>query len=521
MTESNRNTFKIEEIIYYLFFAFFLTVKGLGFYEGQKVYTLALVIAAVLVVAKLLVSEYTPAEWIFNIAMISLSFLIYFSSGEIGPFIIMAVVLGMKNVSVKRIMIIGALVWTVTMTVSMLLVLLGLRSDIVRVQEKLGLTHIIRYSLGSTHPNVLQISTMLLCAFWLYYLKPKGRNLYIMSLMMLVINVYVFIYSLSYTGFALALLFVALNIYVTKRKKFSKFEQAVFYCLVPLCAVFMVVGPNVLPSPYFDIINKLLNTRYNITRTFMACNPIKIFGTGYCNELPVAANNLDSSYVYALMHYGVIFLVLMIAAFIGLIAYFVKTDKRIELGITLSLVIAAVSEPFFVNTSFKNICWVFLGEFVYYEFGKLKNQKTFSLIKVGSREVNIPVDSFMNRLDAFGAKLKNSCVKKTVISVIAGIVIAFVCSFLVTKTEVFYINRTLVQMDDEEYVTIDINNLPAGDEDAVIINYVDDKTPMQRLTEDIVWVEYYRKLLSIAVWSGLVIYILISCHKSEGEQRVQ
>ncbi len=511
MELSKNDCFSIEEILFYFFFGIMLAVKGLGFYQGQKVYTLALIVSAVFIIAKLVLGEYSIYEWITIILLMGLACFIYRSSGEIGQFIIFATIIGMKNVSVKRVMAIGTVIWAVTMTVSMLLVLLGIKEDIIRAQEKLGLSHILRYSLGSTHPNVLQISAMLLCAFLIYTFRPQGKKLYLVSALMLGFNVYIFVYSVSYTGFALAVLFLIVNIYVNKRKQFSMFEKGLFYMLVPLSALFMVVGANVMPSPYFEIINKLLNTRYYITREYMGANPISLFGTGYCDALAPSLNNLDSSYVYALMHYGVIFFVLMIIGFIGLIRYLIINDKRIELGITLSLSIAAISEPFFVNTSFKNICWIFMGEFLFYELGKIAPTKTNKTSKIGSRIIKLPVETCFTRLRNICERGRRSRIISAVVAIVTGIIIAFIASFFVTKTEAYYINRTMVQIEDEAYLTIDINNLPAGDENAVIINYVDANTPMQRFDKDIVWVEYYRKLLSIAVWSAFIIYMMLRC----------
>ena len=512
----NNNEFTISELVYYAYFALMLFVKGVGLYEGQWPYTLSLLLGAVLIIVKLLVTEHTITEWIFIVLMSTLAITIYFHSHKLGILIITATIIGMKGVSVKRVMWIGTVIWSLTFIANILLVLLGIRPDILRVQEKLGLGYIIRYSLGSTHPNVLQISYMILCAFILYVAQFKGKKLVIATGVMILGSFYVFMYSVSYTGIVLCIFYLLLNLYLSFRKKLWLLEKGIALAVFPFCVWLTIYVFNHIDFPYYYYINKYLNTRPYITLNYMAHTPVTAFGSGYNANLPVTSNNLDSSFVYALMHYGWVFFGLFIVSYIALIVNTIKKNDRIQLGMIIAFALAAISEPFFVNESFKNISWIFMGAFIYELIAKIPSKSLDiisgnSLIWIGNTHIYFSFDGIIEKYRKFIDICKQKRKTLFVLSFILVLILGTGFYFLRDIKSTYYVNRSIVQTEDKEYTTIDINK---WDEtiDGSVINYVDAQTPMVLIEGNIGIVEYYRELISFVLWISLsvvAVYVFI------------
>lgn len=500
-------TFTIQELVYYIFFAMMLFVKGMGLYAGQWPYTVSLIIGAFLILVKLAITEHSIPEWIFILLMIALSITIYAHSHKLGILVITATIIGMKGVSVKRIMWIGAIIWSFTFTINILLTLLGVRPDIIRVQQKMGLGYIIRYSLGSTHPNVLQISYMILCAFILYVARFEGKKLIKATLVMLIGSLYIFMYSVSYTGIVLCVFYLFLNLYLNFRKRLNIIEKAIAVISFPFCAWFVIYEfNNDANYKFYYYLNKIFNTRPYITWSFMHNNPVTIFGVGYDDRLEGTLNNLDSSFVYALMHYGWLFFGIMIITCTALIAYLCYQDRRIELGIVISFTVAAITEPFFINESFKNISWIFVGEFIFFAFSSIKHKSAIKakINTIGIKEVSACIPAFyyriINRIKGYRLQFN----KVLIVSLIVALVALAGYLLMVHPKATYIINRSLVQTDEgKEFVTIPYEELNEY-ENVEIIRYVDENTPMQIIDGNIGKVEYFRGAISIFLWLSII-----------------
>lgn len=505
----------VAEIAYYFYFAVMAFAKGIGLYDGMWPYTAALILGAVFIIAKLALTEHTLEEWIFILGMLGLGMLVYYNSGEKGILIYIAMIVAMKKVPVRRLFSIGLVIWGSTFVIQTILTLTGLKPDIFVIHAKLGLGDIIRWSLGYPHPNVLQITFMILCAFILYLGDWKGKKLIYATLVMLLGNLYVFFYSVSYTGLILVVVYLFGNLYLSFRKDLTKTEKVLVTLIFPACAAFSVLGPVVFPERLWEICNKVLNTRFNIARTYLTTDPITLFGARPSDAIPEGLQNIDSSYVFALMHYGAVVFLLLCVGYMALIHHCMKKKKYEELSVIIGLAIAAIAEPFFVNSSFKNISLLFLGAFIFEVFEKFAENKPehflnrkLILCSAGKREVIIPVEKPVKMKEFY---IQVILEKKRVIAVAAaGIAIIAGTVFAVTADmpECYYALRTSTQIE-EESVYLDIEQLPS-DFEGKILNYKDPETPMQKVEGNIVTVEYVRGIVSSGVWCGIFGAVFIS-----------
>lgn len=513
--KKNELVFNIAEIVYYLYFFIMAFAKGMGLYDGMWPYTAALVLGAVLVACKLALTEHTLAEWLLVLGLLALGILICHNSGEKGALIYISMIVAMKNVPVRRVFSIGLVVWGITFIAQTILTLTGLRPDIFVIHAKLGLGYIIRWSLGQPHPNVLQITAMMLCAFILYLADWKGKKLIYATLIMLAANLYVFFYSVSYTGLIVVVVYLFGNLYLSFRKELNKVEKLLVTLVFPACAAFSVLGPLTFPERLWEICNKVLNTRFNIARVYMTTDPITLFGARPSDAIPVGLHNIDCAYVFTLMHYGVVMFILLCVGYMALVQHCLKKERHQELAIIIGLSVAAITEPFFVNPSFKNISLLFMGAFVFEKFGEFADKKPehflnrkFILLPLGKKEITIPLEKVVRGKNHFLQvikKQKRFILMCTIgISVIAGGIFALTADM----PECYYALRSSTQIE-EESVYLDIDHLPE-DFEGKILNYQDAETPMQKVEGNIVTMEYVRGIVSSGLWCGLFGAVIIS-----------
>ncbi len=523
--ETKDTAISYKELAFLLFYALMLFVKGMGLTDGQWPYELSLILGAVLVVCKLLLTDHTLPEWIAVLLLGALGVVIFFQSGERGALINIAVVIGMKDVSVKRVLKFSAVIFPLTFVAQMMLHLPHILPEFFKVQDKLGLGYIIRWSLGYPHPNVLQVSALVLCAIILYLGSFRGKRLLIVTACMLLFNLYIFLYSVSFTGIALAVLYLAANVYFTERKSFSSPEKGLMYAVFPVCLLFAVLGPLYIPEPLWGFFNKLLNTRFHIARTFMGMNPVTAFGVGWCNELPADLNNLDSSYVFALMHYGLIFFILFALGMTALIVYLVRKDMRKELAVVLCFSVAAVSEQFVVNSSFKNIAWVFVGAALFEGLSVFQKKVSkasdssqdyerpgftpFGLARIGEKTLPYPEEKAENLLAGWGRAFRENKKRILIIALSAAVTAMILFAVFYRSPSAYYVRLYDVQeylWDRATY--LDPDALPADFDGRILTRDADAETPLMIIDGKAVTLEKVRGIVSIGLWTAFWVIIL-------------
>lgn len=135
-------TITIQEACFYGFFILLSLAKGLGFYEGQKLFALLVAPALVLGFLKILLTPYTKRQAFFQILLLALTAVVYYESREIAILFLAFTVLGMKNISVKKVLHIALWVWTVCAVALSAVSFFFLEYTVYRVHAKMGLGHI-------------------------------------------------------------------------------------------------------------------------------------------------------------------------------------------------------------------------------------------------------------------------------------------------------------------------------------------------------------------------------------------
>lgn len=493
----------LGEFFYYLYFAILLTAKGIGLIEGQVLFSIAIMLACGCFTVKMMLTKYTAKEFVI-VTVLGLLFLTAFlRSGEKGVLFAGMTILGIKDVDVKKVFKLGFGIWCCTFFGIVLIHLSGISNDLIFAHKKLGLGHILRYSLGFPHPNVLQISYVTWMAFFLYLWKPKTKKQWAVIGLLFLGNCYFFLYSISYTGIILATVYLAGYCYFTMRRSFSKLEKLLIQLVLPACALFSILGPVLIKGKLFDIFNKILNTRFTLSNYFLTNQPLSLFGSALV-EAP-DHYGIDCSYVNCLLLYGVVLFVLIIAGYFFLVRQCVQQERRNELAMLAGFFVAGISEPFLFNSSFKNLTLLFLGRYFYellerwaktdgisiWEIILLSGEKVFGYAqKLALCFRNIPGRIWV-KAALFGAG----------ISVV--ITLVYVCQ--VKMPSAIYMPVSLSDTTGEEPIYIDPDKLPE-DFDGWMPQYYDADTKMYEFTGNIIMMERIRGVISCFLISFGIIY---------------
>ena len=513
MNEKTMKMISLEELLYFGFFLLLSITKGFGFYDGQKLFLLLVIPALLLGLGKILLTPYTKRQWVMVAVLLLLTAVVYCRSGEKGILFIMFMILGMKNIPLKKVMRTGLWIWTLCAVLLSVFSFFRLEHTIYRVHQKMGLGHIFRWSLGFTHPNVLHITYFVLCAFLIYELAERYCLKHFLLLMLG--NVLVFFYSVSFTGFGIVAIFLVGELYVRFRPKFCLLEKAAVSLVLPVCILFSFLLPWLYArqaaaqhiAPWLEKLNSLLNTRISLASQFLSPGYTSLFGARIALlELP--SGSVDSSYMWGFINYGFIPFLLLMAAYFLLVADACRKQKTREAVMVICFLGAGFTEQLLFNTSFKNITLLFLGELLYRQ---REGEKEYALLPLARKEIAVPVPAavpLIARMPGRMAGVWKSCRKQVLVSVLAGGIAGLIlCGVLYTAPKGYEVQRFYTDGRFETWENQERAQDPAY-EAYRIMNYVDADTRMQIIEGNAVMVETARYYVGSVLIGGLAGYLI-------------
>ena len=410
----------VHELLYLISFSVLFIMKGVGIYEGMLAFNISIVVSFFCAGVAMLMADYTIPEFVGAAALLGCSFLAYFETGEKAVIAAVLTVIGMKNVSLERMMKLAFGIWTVCFYGMLFVHLVGWKEDIILAHNKFGLGFLLRRSLGFPHPNVLHISFIIWMALFLYVWKGTGKKLLKTTIVLGLANIFMFFYSVSMTGMGLGFIYLFCNYYFTLRKNFNYLEKGLIKAVLPICILMSTVPPLCIEGRLFDMMNKLINNRMIIWKYYLTTFVPGIFGTAVY-PLEGQQMSLDGSYLYLLYYYGWLFFIFFVGTTFWTICRCIKKGRKKELAIILGLSIAGIVEPFLYNFSAKNIILIFVG---YEIFDALKEYqgKKVNFLLWGKKEIQINTFSItMEFVGETWQRLRKKCA-------IAGVVIGILAS---------------------------------------------------------------------------------------------
>lgn len=515
-------TIKREQILFYLYYVIMLFTKGLGLTDGM-VYKGCIAAASAFALLKILTEGHSRREYVWIVALLGLGILNWRHAGNQGTLFCILLVLSMKGIALMDAFRVGAICWGSSYVIQVVTQLLNLRPRDFVIHSKLGFRHIIRWGLGYTHPNVLQIATLALIAYVFYcYQYKTAAQLRRGMIAGIALSLWVFLYSLSITGMMMTAAFFMLLGYLEWNRfcgrQRSRVENVALQMLFPACVLFSVLAPLLLQGRAFDLLNKVMTHRPELSRFFMTTYGLLPFGDAFTG---LAQNyTMDCSYVNLLMNGGWILFVIMCAGYYLLIRQLLQApasrENSIALAITFYTVIGAMSEPFAFNTSYKNVSLLFMGHCFY---GATWQQESL-----------LEQNSFFRRMHD---RVKRCCSRifagtwrQHLTAVCAAIVIGILCSLGYgahnEAPQDIYALRTHTDHVEEYaflyYTPEEIETLRQQD-DAWVLEYRDAASIMIRFSgEGIGETEEVRTEVTICLSVAIIAYIVVMAIKNRKKE---
>lgn len=489
-----------EEACFFGFFILLSITKGLGLYEGQKLFELLVIPAFLLGAIKLAVTPYTKRQWVLQVLLILLTGIVYYNSHERGILFLAFTVLGMKDISVKKVFHVGLWVWSVCAVFLSIFSFFRLEHTVYRVHAKMGLGSIFRWSLGFSHPNILHITYMALCAFILYKLGENCKFRHFLLLM--AGNVLVFFYSVSYTGFGIVAVLLVGCLYVQIRPKFCILEKIPVNLVLPVCLILSFVVPFYLYDYkwgyYVQQLNFKLNTRIWLAEQFLRSEYRSLLGADI-SQVVSSSMTMDNSYVWGYINYGLIFFVVLMVGYFALLFYDTHKQRTRELVILICFLGAGWTEPLLFNTSFKNVTLIFLGSLL---FLQKEGAREYCLFPWLQGTVHIPLAGLPDRLaGAAGCAWRRSRAKIMCLTAAGAIVGGILCGIFYSAPGGYVIPRSYTDGREETSVYLSGLEDPAY-EGWRVMNYVDEETPMQLVQGKAVTLETARYYVGSVLIGG-------------------
>lgn len=495
----SENSIKItlEEACYFGFFILLSITKGLGLYEGQKLFELLVIPAFLFAIVKILTTPYTKRQWVIQGTFLLLTAVVLYESHERGILFLAFMVLGMKNISVGKVFRAGLWVWSLCAIVLSIFSFFHLEHTVYRVHAKMGLGPIFRWSLGFSHPNILHITYLALCAFILYGLgEHYGIRHFIV---MMAGNVLVFLYSVSYTGFGIVAALLMGFMYVKIRPRFCFVEKILANLVLPVCLVLSFVAPFYLYHPilsyYVQPLNFKLNTRIVLAEQFLRSEYRSLFGADI-SQVVQSSMTIDNSYVWGYINYGLVTFTIIMIGYFALLFYDTHKQRTRELVILVCFLGAGWTEQLLFNTSFKNVTLIFLGSLL---FMQKEGAQEYSLFPKLRRTVVIPGGGLPEKtwsgLRSIWGMFKAKMLCLTVAGGVLGLIL---CAVIYTAPEGYIVRRFYTDAREETSVYLESMDDPAY-EGWKVMNYLDAEDPMQLVQGKAVMLETVRYYVGSAM----------------------
>lgn len=453
----------IAELTYLLYFTVMFGARAIGLFEGMAIYNASLVIGMLLFIVKVAMTEHTVYEYCFMGLLLLISMIVYYNTGEKGLLLYFTMMLGMKGVSIRRVFKLGTIILSISFTTLVLLSITGLKEDIVYIKDRAGFGNIIRHSLGYPYPNTLFTTYIVLMVLIVYMLgKQSKKNLLLTTLFLFFGAIYIFIYSCSNTGLIVSVFYLLANLYLQSRKKLSKFEKVGIQLIYPFFVIFAIVGPLITRGTMFQLLDKVLHNRWAYSLYYLTNEPITLFGVRF-KEAPNTNYMIDSSFLYSFLQIGIIPFIIITSLYLGMIHDYVKREMKTEIAIIVSLCVLGLSDPFLFNLSYKNLMFLFVGEFIYRKLERLETKKLgflnhkIRLVSVGSKSIAYDTALFQKCSKTISKWKTIISQNNSILAVIYIISASLISSILYLTTHSRYISGKIDEVAEWEYFRNVIN----------------------------------------------------------------
>ncbi|MBQ9590316.1 MAG: glycosyltransferase family 4 protein [Butyrivibrio sp.] len=251
-----------------------------------------------------------------------------------------------------------------------------------------------------------------------------------------------------------------------------------------------------------------------MSKYFLTYEPLKLFGIDLETVQNVRGFPIDSAYVYLIFRLGIVAYIIYLLAVSLLIYQQIKKDRRADLAVTLALTAGGMIETYLFNQSYKNLIFIFLGNFLF--------EKTANLKKLGKLPQIVTEEKFGFTCGEKKCPIifrKNSEKGKTPFNILAFAGFIFILVGIIVSLLYFIIFPVPrnIYLPDYEYTKGDAEEVYLTESQVkelkkngdIIRGYIDENTPLYRMKRrSVAKVEYIRYIFSYGLWAGSIVCIV-------------
>ena len=362
-------TIKITNDVFFLIFLYLnVFCKGIGLDNNNNIYFILLIFGSICLLIKIISDKYTKKE-VGKIAIFLLIGLFSFIFTRKVTLLITCICLsGMKNIMTDKIFKGMLNIRLLTFFSIILLSLLNIIDNLSIAMWRNG-TLDVRYSLGFGHPNSLHLALFILISLYLYCKYEKIK--FIEYIFLLALNLFIYKYSGSRTGFILSILLIVLTL-LSENKKI---KSILLKLPIPLLLSIVIFSfSTALLYNKIGLINKLndiLNGRIAYSNYYLTHYGLSLFGKNILNDKNAL---FDNGYIFLYIQYGIIGVLLILYILLA-VCKKIKRDNDIKKNVLVIVyVIYGFTESFTPNI-FMNIILLFYSDILFKERSELTYEK--------------------------------------------------------------------------------------------------------------------------------------------------
>ena len=523
----------ISEFIYLIFFALMFGIRSIGFYEGETAYDIAIVAGMLLFCYKLAVTAHSKLEWLIIVSLIAIGLCVYIRTGEKGLLFDFAMMIGMKGVNPERVFRLAQIILTPSIIILAMLSSLGIISDRHFVHERWPVGNIFRRSLGYPYPNSAMTTFVVFCLIILYLvgLHSSVRRSLQISFILLLFCLYYYLYTGTYTGLMAFLVYIFLNLvlqyYGHHNKKITMPGVLFINMFYPLTCFLCVVVPYLTTIERKDSTSVLQSfvERWYLARYYIENNPITWFGCRLSNP-EGETYGLDMSSMYLFLNLGIVAFAVVSITFMMMVWDMTKRGEYGRIAMAITYFLLGVTDPCLYNLSFKNLLFVFAGEYLFMRTGRRRGEPQFALLPGGERQIEM---RWLNHICQKAVKLLDNVRshRRSHRIILSTSLIVFFTVLLLGCINTSKINLLYADVGHEDNAAVyltkeDVREL--RNQNNLVLWYKSETEPMYIYADNwsishpanadvelsIVRVEALRGAISLALWSFLAVYLVLN-----------
>ena len=355
-----------KKIIFFNIFLILFTVsKAWGLDSSNRTYYVLAAIAAVFWVFALLGTKYEIKDILFCSILLVTSAISLYCSGKIGAILPAMVIVAAKDTSIDDVIKVMMKCWIVTVSVKVLLVVLGFIPNEIREKTNELAKGRDSYKMGYGHPNLfaLAVAVCVLLVLYTYWNNIKWW----WGLLIIAVATVVFIVSLSFAGTAVMLLaagWCLINCLVNRSEILNRIIDLIMIAVSAVFSIgiFVIVSITGINENLDAVLYKYTSSRSWVSYDMMDKYPIKLFGQRFDGR--AGYEIVDNAFLYTLIQLGIIMFCLMVIAYLFCIINTYKHRDTRRLFILAVFIAYGFMEQSFINP-FINFSWLFIADIVW------------------------------------------------------------------------------------------------------------------------------------------------------------